>query len=102
MKRSQSGDDQRPSASLNIPRIVWNSKFLYRVNSSLSLTPILSQLNPLNVLPFHVFQIHNNIILPFGSYVFQVVSFLQVSLHQNIVLLFSALRAASFADLFLL
>jgi hypothetical protein len=31
MKQSQSGEDQRPSASRNITRIVCNSKFQYRI-----------------------------------------------------------------------
>ena len=79
MKESQCSEDQRPSASRNIPRIVWNSKVYYRFLNSPSHIPIINQLNPLHVLPFHVFQTQNNIILPSGSFLGPVTSKLSLS-----------------------
>jgi len=37
----------------------------FRVQKSPLLTPILSQMNPVHVLPNNFFQIHSNIILPY-------------------------------------
>jgi hypothetical protein len=42
------------SASHEIPRNLWNPKVQCRVQNSPPLTPILSQMNPFDVLVFHL------------------------------------------------
>jgi hypothetical protein len=61
------------NSSLQSPRILWNPKFHYRVHNSPSLVAILSQINPVQVLPPYSFKIHFNIIIPFTP-VLKVVS----------------------------
>lgn len=44
------------------PQLLWNLKVYYCVCNSLSLEPILSQMNQSHTFTFHVFKIHFNII----------------------------------------
>jgi hypothetical protein len=63
----------RYSASQEIPHILLNSKFYYRIQKGSPLVPILSQLDPVHVSPFHFLKdsscnaLYTNVILPTGS-----------------------------------
>lgn len=52
------------SASGEIPRILWNSKDLYRVHISALLIYTLIHLNPIYALSSSLWKMHFNIILP--------------------------------------
>jgi hypothetical protein len=52
------------SASEEIPRILWNSKDLYRVHISPLLIPTMSHINPIHVPSSYLWKMHFNIILP--------------------------------------
>jgi hypothetical protein len=63
----------RSSATQEIPLILLNPKFHYRFQKGSPLVPILSQLDPVHVSPFHFSKdsscsaLYTNVILPTGS-----------------------------------
>jgi len=45
-----------------IPRLLWKPKIHYRAHRSLSLDPILRQINPIHTLTSQFFKAHSNIV----------------------------------------
>jgi hypothetical protein len=64
MGRSPYRETDRPSASQNIPHILYDPEACYGIQSRPPLAPILSQINSVLTSQTHFLQIHFNIILP--------------------------------------
>jgi len=64
MERSPFWEASPFSAGQEIPCMLWNPKFHYRIHKCPLPVPILSQLDPTQTLTSHFLKIHLNIILP--------------------------------------
>ena len=69
----------RFAVSQKILRILWHLKVHYLIHKCPPPVPILSQLDPAHIATSHFLKIHLNIIIPPTPWVFQVISFPQVS-----------------------
>jgi hypothetical protein len=68
MYQSPSWQAKSPSASQEIPRLLWNPKFHYRIDNSPPLVTILSQINPVHTFPPYFPKIHLRLGLQSGLF----------------------------------
>jgi hypothetical protein len=64
IEQNPSWEADSHSASQEISRLLWNSKVHCRVPKSPQTAHMLSQMNPVHILPHYSLKIHFNIILP--------------------------------------
>jgi len=64
MEQGPSWEVNRFAARQEIPHVLWNPKFHYRIHKFPPPLPILSQLDPVRILTSQFLKIHLNIILP--------------------------------------
>jgi hypothetical protein len=61
---SPSWEGTNCAATQELPNILWNPKVHYHVHKSLSMVPILRQINPVHTTPSYIYKIRSNIIHP--------------------------------------
>jgi hypothetical protein len=71
MELSPSWEAANCAATQELPSVLWNPKVHYRVHKSPLLVPILSQIDPIHIIPSFSFKIHFNIVHPPTSWSYQ-------------------------------
>jgi hypothetical protein len=102
MELSPSWEVANCAATQELPRVLWNTKFHYRVHKSPSLVPILSQINTIHTISSDLSKIHFNIVHPPTSSPSQLSLSFWVSHQYPIWFFFVPIRATCHAHLILL